>query len=178
MKQFLLLFLITACSFRYQEPPHIKHAVMLAAQATQLYGERNQLEQDSSGGGMCDGINRVACSFVGFRKIDVEEGRRLFVDGVESLCAAFNDDPVIRPYLHNYPFVQKNINLMLAFDDPICFRPFPAPYVSSIFCEYDTIFYRSYSPQTEQYDSLYEEPYEEAVRIVHEQREAAKRKLG
>lgn len=178
MKQCFLLMLLTACVFGYQEPPHIKRAQMLSAAAARTYQELNQLEQDSSGGGMCDGINRVACSFIGYRQVGIEEGRRLFVEGIESQCAALNNDSLIRPYLHNYPFVQKNIDLMLSFDDPITCSIPSHPHLCLIFCEHDTIFYHSYDHQIKDSIDIYHEPYEEAVRIVHEQREAAKRKLG
>ena len=173
MKQCLLLFLLTACSsFGYQEPPHIKRADMLAARSSRAYKAKNQLIQTSSGGGMCNGINTVSCSFVGDQQIGIEEGRRLFVEGVESLCAAFNNDQEIRPFLRNYPFVQKNIDLMLSFKDPLTLQRSSNPYLCLIFCERDTIFYETYDHEKKEFIDYYQEPYEEAVRIVHAQREA------
>ena len=115
MRQCLLFLLLTACSFGYQEPAHIKRAHMLSARVWRTYQEKNQLVQESSGGGMSNGVDLVCCGFVGYRKVDIDEGRRMFLEGVESLCAAFNDDPVIRPYLYNYPFVQKNIRTNALF---------------------------------------------------------------
>lgn len=124
---------------------------------------------------MFDDVDLICGGFVGYRKVDIDEGRRLFVEGIETLCAAFNNDPVIRPYLHNYPFVQKNIELMLSFEDPNDFRSFPAPDLSLMYCVHNIVFYDSYNRETRQYSTFYSEPYEEAVRIVHEQREAANR---
>lgn len=178
MKYYIFIFLLTTCAcgyypFGYQSPPHIKHADKLAAHFACAYAAENQLVQIASGGGMMYGIEHITCYFEGFQKINIEESRRMFVNGVESFCAIFNNDLTIRPYLKNYPFVQKNIRLRIAFEDPIHFQPYSPPYVSLIFCERDKIFYSAYDPKKNEYVDYYDEPYAEAVRIVHEEREAA-----
>lgn len=170
MKPCFLLSLLTACSWGYQSPPHIDYADTLSAHFSHDYQARNQLLQESSGGGMSDAIECISCGYVGCRNISIEEGRRLFVDGIESLCAIFNNDLTIRPYLHNYPFLEHNIRLTLSFYNTTEGQIVKNPYVNLIFCAHHTIFYDTYDAATEQYCALYKEPYEEAVRIVHEER--------
>ena len=179
MKQCIFLFLLLGCSYLpFDSPPqHIKYADKIAARFSRAYEAENQLVQVAYGGGMMDGIELVSCYFEGFQKVSIEEGRRLFVNGVESLCAMFNSDLVIRPYLNNYPFVQKNIRFRLSFIDRN-FQPRLSPDVSFIFCEHNTIFYSYYDPEKKRYIDSYEEPYAEAVRIVHEERENATRKIS
>lgn len=176
MTYYICILLLAVCScgyFGYQPSPHIEHANKLAARCSRAYKNEYQLVQIASGGGMMDGIECIVRDFESSRKIGVEEGRRLFVNGIELFCSMFNQDLTIRPYLRNYPFGQKNIHLTLAFVDPIYFNPYPRPYVSLIFCEHGIIFYRAYNPQTQDYGDFYHESYEEAVRIVHEERKAA-----
>lgn len=174
MKQCFLCIFLTACGFAYRLPPYVEHAHVLAARCASQYQTENQLMQECSGGGIVDGVNSIDCWFVGYRKIGIEEGRRLFVEGIESFCAAFNNDLIIRPYLHNYPFDVKNIDLVLTFRDPITFQIVSSPYISFISCKNNTLLYSVYDSETEKYCIHYKEPYAEAVRIVHEEREAAR----
>lgn len=51
MRQCFLFLLLTACSFGYQERFYITRADMLSAGVWRTYQEKNQLIQESSGGG-------------------------------------------------------------------------------------------------------------------------------
>lgn len=170
MKQCFLCLFLTACAFNYQLPPYIERAHKLSDYCATKYRTENQLFQNCSGGGFRKSVNLIAPGFISYRKMGVEEGRRLFVEGVELFCSTFNNDPTIRPYLLNYPFEVKNIDLRIAFEDPINFQEMPPPYVSLIYCINDTILYRAYDRETQKYYELHREPYAEALRIVREER--------
>lgn len=146
---------------------------MLATRFSRTYQAENQLVQTADGGGMLHGIAHIIRDFESDQKIGVEEGRRLYITGIELLCSVFNHDLAIRPYLYNYPFEQKNVRMMLSFKNPIDHQPYYAPHVSLIFHLNEKMHYFIYNPYTGHYEDLYEEPYAEAVRIVHEEREAA-----
>lgn len=171
-KKCLLLVLLAACS-QGQAPFYIEHANVLATRFSRVYQVENRLVQTANGGGMRHGIAQIIRDFESNQKIDVEEGRRLYIRGIELLCSVFNHDLAIRPYLYNYPFEEKNVRMMLSFKNPIDGQPYSAPYVSLIYHLNNKIYYHTYNPYVNHYENFYEEPYAEAVRIVHEEREAA-----
>lgn len=174
MKQCFLFFLFTACSFGHQMPVHIDHAHALSEQFYRTYRAENQLAQDGSGGGCVDGVATVAGSFISYRKVNVDQARRLFVRGVEMWCAIFNQNLAIRPYLRNFPFIYSNVDLMLSFEDPVSGQNISPPYVSLIYFDRDKIAYRYFDKLSGSYFHCHEEPYVEALRIVQEEREREK----
>lgn len=139
----------------YQHPEYVAYAHKLSDRFFNDYKTKHQLVQVSSGGGMKYSVDLVGCSYVGYRKVELSEARRLFVEGVESFCSIFNHDPIIRPYLQNFPFGHNNIELTLSFEDPVSGQRFSPPYISAVFCVHDIIFYRQYDWKTDSFIKYY-----------------------
>jgi len=70
----------------------------------------------------------------------------------------------IRPYLHDYPFTWRNIELKISFYDQNG-RSIPGKlaYITTV---NGIVYYLSYDKITEGLVDMHEEPYEEALRLV------------
>jgi hypothetical protein len=102
----------------------------------------------------------MAMSFQYFQEVDVQEARELVVYAIKEYLTDINNNEKVRPYLHEYPFTAKNVEIRIWIYNPdrselprdkVC-------YTSSIngILEY----YLSSDP----YQTFYEETYEEALR--------------
>ena len=70
-----------------------------------------------SGGGAIDQIEMLALSFDYRKPLSIEEGRRLVLIAVHALVDAVNADERIRPYLIEYPFSPKRIEIAIFVQD-------------------------------------------------------------
>ena len=68
-----------------------------------------------SGGAMMDNIKEFHLSYEKINSVDVDQARTILIDKALRLINIINSDVKIRPYLNNYPFNLKNINLDLFF---------------------------------------------------------------
>ena len=115
----------------------------------------------------------IILSFQGCYRLDVSAARRLYIDGVEDLLHRYNTDKVVRPYLHNFPFTLSNLDIALLLEN----RSggfVPRNFVASVFNVDNRIIYCYFDEEQNGLLDLHEESYEDAVRIVHAEREAAK----
>lgn len=80
--------------------------------AVQLKKEKD-LHPCGSGGGMMDQIGMLALSFNYYKEIDIDTGRDLLMTTGKLLLNSVNEDERIRPYLENYPFLPKNIEIRI-----------------------------------------------------------------
>lgn len=71
------------------------------------------LIQCGSGGGMMYQIRMLALSFLYYENIGIEKGRELLITALDEYTSAVNADEQIRPYLQNYPFCPKNIQIRI-----------------------------------------------------------------
>ena len=76
------------------------------------------LECIGTGGGMMSNIQRMALSFQYFHEVDLVEARRLLVCVANEYLNAINSCKEVRPYLHNYPFREENIQIKIWIKRP------------------------------------------------------------
>ncbi len=65
------------------------------------------------GGQARDEVEMLALAFQSSRKIDIIEGRKLLVASVEILLDEINKEDKLIPYLANYPFEAKNVDVSI-----------------------------------------------------------------
>ena len=107
----------------------------------------------------------------GIKKVNVEEARILLITLTKELLDRINSDQQIRPYLDHYPFTEKGISLGLSFYDDQGKRV-DNGYVAHLFVAKDgNICYDTYNHE----EDLYEEPYEEALRIVENEQKSVEK---
>lgn len=123
----------------------------------------------SSGGAMMGDIQQITLDYEICLNLNVEEARILFIKHAEALLFQINNDLEIRRYLHNYPFTSRNIFFKLtfstangAFVDP--------PYIAFVTLDTKRNFvrYLVHDIKNDSLKTVYEEPYDDALRIYHE----------
>ena len=67
---------------------------------------------------MMYGVRTMSMSFQYRQEVDLETARRLVVFCVEEYLASINADREIRPYLVNYPFTEKDVEIRIFFCKP------------------------------------------------------------
>ncbi len=70
------------------------------------------------GAQMLNEIEMLALSFQCLREVDLNTARELIVYSVQTLMAEVNENEEIRPYLKNYPFTSKNVEIRI-----FCYQP-------------------------------------------------------
>ena len=124
------------------------------------------LECIGTGGGMMSNIQRMAISFQYFHEVDLDQARRLLVCVANEYLNAINSCKEVRPYLHNYPFREENIQIRIWIKKP--------NRDDVLFNEIEYIFFvngmlKYYLPNDEKTRAereIHRETYEEALKIV------------
>jgi len=71
-----------------------------------------------SGGQAMDQIKMLALCFIYREPVEIDQARKLLIASVDKFTAKINENEDIRPYLNNYPFKTKNIEIMIFIQDP------------------------------------------------------------
>lgn len=114
------------------------------------------------------GVERISLFLETSDLVDIDKARRIYVDVAEGFIDEINQDKVIRPYLHDYPCTNLNINLIIDFTDISQKRP-PKGYVAVVYVANGMIFYSTYDHVNDELVKVFKEPYEEALKIVREE---------
>lgn len=131
-------------------------------EACKTYG----LQVIAIGSGMPFDIQQLDLSFKAQGLYTVEQARSFYLPISESFLNFINSDKVLRPYLHDYPFKEKNIGFSIMFVDPKGNRP-PSNYVAYVSLIKGHIFYACFDHQTKKLETIKQEPFEEAQKKVH-----------
>lgn len=118
--RFLICFifvLLIACS-GYKVSNYEKMADKITAKTAKKLEKERELILIGTGGGMMHNIRMMAMSFVYKHEIDVDEGRTLLIAALGEYIEAVNTNEEIRPYLANYPFDPKNIEIRIFIHNP------------------------------------------------------------
>lgn len=154
--------------------PHVKQINRVTHQFTKQLKKEKGLDAFGYGGRMMDDIKEVALSLAAHHPMTIEEARCLFVEIVEEYLNLVNSDLKLRPYLHNYPFTVANLDFDFGLLRELkTIQPGQIGFVYYLPAK-DCLCYRGYDPQKEEYYSIFEETYAEAVERAHETREKQK----
>ena len=128
-----------------------------------------------SGGAMMEDIEILDLRFNSVKKLTISEARKFYVNIIEELISKVNNDKKVRPYLHDYPFTRKNVDIMIVFYNS-------HNYIKKNLVEENValigmtikghIIYKIYDHTKDEYHDLvtiHEESYEEALKIVQEE---------
>lgn len=176
---FFILTLTSAApmlSYNYVEPVYGKMADRILAKTAKILTKRHNMYVIGTGGGFIGHVNMLALSFQIWKTIDQNETRMLIVDCIEEFLCQINSDEEIRQYLKHYPFTSADIEIEI-YSHNEKGGPVYDPAISVVSNYVDKKSDRSYlwyctkSPdQPYGYKSEIEEDYEEALRIVNEQK--------
>ena len=105
--------------------------------------------------------------------VDIDQARELLIACVDTFTSAINADIRIHPYLANYPFKPKNIDIMIVLRNPDGSRGPPGTFIL-IHAAEGKFQYNIDDPETTRMKTIYEETYEEAVLKIGEKQKTYK----
>jgi len=122
-----------------------------------------------TGGQMMNDIQMMAMSFDLYREVNLEEARELLVFIVQKYLKNINKTEEIKPYLHEDPFTVGNIEIRIWLHNP------DGSDLASEKIRYISVLEGKFKCRSELLGRrpFHEESYEEAVKIVNSQKEAA-----
>lgn len=117
------------------------------------------------GGAMPHDVEKVIIMFSAYRKTTIEEARELEVGAVQRFLQLINAHEKIRPYLREYPFTPKRVEISISFQKKNNSH-YADGSVAFIYQTNNKIVYRSVDPKTQELVALADETYEEALKLV------------
>ncbi len=144
----------------------IQHRIIFDT-ANQLKKEK-KLHFSGIGGSNIDGIRMMHLSLDYDSPLDIASARRLIIYSGDLFLKNINTDKEIRPYLYQYPFTSKNIDIFISVQNDKSNMPTKEP-LESIMLSYGTIRYLIYD-ENENLKEIHRESYEEALKIVQEEK--------
>jgi hypothetical protein len=135
-----------------------------------LMKKKYNLSLRGAGAAWPEKIQSISLSYHGQKKTEIEEARRMLVEAIESLLELVNANEKIRPELICHPFVLLNADVSVSFGDRRSDFLYPSENVAHVFTVKGILYYSTYNPEEGLLEDLYEEPYEEALKIVRSQK--------
>jgi hypothetical protein len=98
-----------------------------------------------------------------FGIVDIDTARQLLVTSVQEYLSAVNSNEKIKPHLHNYPFTDKNIKIVIYFYDSSGLDvPVGSISIASA-AQGELIYYVDY-PEKHTIKAIHEESFQDALR--------------
>src|ERR1700733_3214981 len=112
------LFILTSCSLIDYIPDYEKIADQITIQTAKKLREEKKLHLIGTGGGMMDDVEMMAMSFTYYQELDLPSARKLLTYALNEYLAAINSSVKIRPYLHEFPFTARSIEIVIFIYKP------------------------------------------------------------
>jgi hypothetical protein len=162
---FFLALVIIMISCDNETPNYVKLAHKITNKVAKKLEKEKGLVLIGTGGGMMDDIKLMYMGFQYFKEVDLDTARKLLVYCIDEYLSAINSDEKVRPYLHNYPFTAKNIEINIWIYTPDKKTPFgKICCISAI--EGALLLYYIKPSENQPIETICEETYEEALKIV------------
>lgn len=165
---YALLLTLTSC-VKTPEQHHVKVINKLMGQTTrEISKDHPNITTVGYGGRMMGDIQTVYLHFYCLANVDINEARKIYIECVERIKEAINNNMEIKPYLHTYPFTIEETDITINFidasgsfisqKDSIALVSFAKSQI--YYCFYDTTL-----PFGGDFVDAHRESYEEALRI-------------
>ena len=155
-------FLFGCSSFGYQSPRYVKLAHEITEKTAKKLKAQKNLYLVGTGGQMMDDIQMMAMSFDYYQEVDLKTARELTVHAINEYLSAINNNKEIRPYLHEYPFTAKNVEISIFIYKPDRSK-LPPEKIYCIECMNGRLEYYTRSNPRQ---AIYEETYEQALQAI------------
>ena len=163
---FIAITTLCSCSFFTESrPEYVKIANKITNETGKKLKEQKNLHLAGTGGGMMHDIQMMMMAFQFNQIVDMETARELLVYSGEEYLHAINSNVEVKPYLHDVPFTSKNIEIVIYFHTQ-SYETVPSGEISIAAIEEGLIVYYIDDPERYTIQSIHEESYEDAVKIV------------
>ncbi len=149
----------------YQSPRYVKLAHEITAKTAKKLKEEKKLCLVGTGGKMMHDIQAMDMSFNYYKVVDIQTARQLLVDSVEEYLSAINSNEKVRPYLHEYPFTAKNVEIVIYFRNPDGSKVASGKINIAAVTQGEVVYYIDY-PEKHDLRAIHEEAYEEAFNLM------------
>lgn len=195
VKFFLIFFIIVLINSGHSKEP-CKYLIYTEEIISAFVQEMNQqfgLIYIGYGGRLNGGVKKIEISFISYKTMNLDQARKLEVIATEKFLKIINNNKEIKTYLHQFPFTVNDAQISISVRSSKDTRPLDGS-IAYVFTAKNKIFYRkaelvkrktiptisadgsplpSYMTEAKEYVAealipLYEEPYEEALKIVKE----------
>lgn len=175
---FIIIFAPLSFSFTFFKSKKPRDYEVIANEITAKVAKRltkkHQMDWIGEGGGMMGSVYMLGLSFQIHHPLVRNEARELIVDCVQELLAAVNTNEEIRPFLKDYPFTAKNVQILIFSNYPNGKEAYD-PYISVVsVATSDDIFFSTTEPNKNSYKNRYRESYSEALAMLKNQLEKRK----
>lgn len=168
MKFFITYIITFLGSLFFPSPP--KYELIsnkVVSQTSKNISESENLNPIGSGGSMMEDVKMLSISFITKELINKERGRELIHQCANQLISNVNQNEEIRPYLHNYPFTYKNVEIRIFNRDKNSISAV-YPELSTVSLIDGIIYYKYYENNTRK--KVLTETFEEAEKILNEKK--------
>ncbi len=121
-----------------------------------------------TGGRMLENISMMMMGFEYSQESTLENARELLLFAIQEYLVEINANEEIRPYLHDYPFTSKNIEIEIYFPHSNCSK-LSLDKIDIAAASEGTLFYYAKHPNNYTLTNLHEETYVEALKIFRRQ---------
>jgi hypothetical protein len=159
-----------ACSFYscsslgYQSPRYVKLAHEITEKTAKKLKEQKKLYLIGTGGGMMHDIQMMAMSFHFYQELDLKTARELMIYTINEYLSDINDNTEVRPYLHEYPFTAKNVEIRIWIYNPDQ-SELPPDKIYCITAINGILNYYIRGPEEYSRQVICQETYEEALKV-------------
>lgn len=164
----ILVFCCSSCSLMYTKSYNCVSETV--ERQSKVFEARNEMFLISYSGDWRQNIKEIELFYFCFQELDVPGVRKIYVECMESILDDINNNPKIHPYLSEHPFTWRNIDLTISFHNSSKSGKVPRNKIASAFMAKGILFYNINHESLNKLDDFYEEPYEEALRIVNAER--------
>ncbi len=168
MTAFTSILLCSSFFWSSSEPNYVKEADETTAKIIKKISKETDLIPVGTGGGMMYGIRKMSISFYYYKEVDMMTARKLLVYCVEEYLAAINSNKKVRPYLVNYPFTEKNIEINIFFFKPDR-RNLPSGKITIACSTEGAVKFKTDNPDGYKLDTLHRESYEESKKLISQE---------
>ena len=129
--------------------------------AKKLKAQKN-LYLVGTGGQMMDDIQMMAMSFYYYQEVNLKTARELITYVINEYLSTINSNKEVKPYLHEYPFTAKNVEIRIWVYNPDR-SELPLEKIYSITSLNGMLKYYARSNPRQ---AIYEETYEQALQAI------------
>ena len=156
-----MVFCLFGCSPNYQIPDYEKIADRITEKTAKKLQQQKKLRLVGTGGKMMHDIQAMHMGFYYYQEVDLQTARELIIYAIDEYLSEINNSKEIRPYLHEYPFTAKNVEINIWIFKPDRTHP-PLDKIYCISARNGTLHYYLDLPETYSELCICEETYEEA----------------